>query len=134
MAADGLFFPAVARLHPRYRTPAAAIAIQAAWAVVLALSGTYAQLLDAVVFGDWIFFGATAATLFVYRARDGAGAADGFRVPAYRPVTGFFVLAAAAVVASAVAAGPGRALRGAALIGLGVPVYAHWSRARGARR
>jgi len=66
MAADGLFSDAVARLHPRHRTPAAAIAIQAGWAVVLALSGTYAQLLDYVVFGDWIFFGAAAATVIRY--------------------------------------------------------------------
>ena len=131
MAADGLFFAGVARLHPRHRTPAAAIAIQAGWAVVLALSGTYAQLLDYVVFGDWIFFGAAAATLFVYRARDGV-AADGavFRVPAYRVVAGFFVLAAAAVIVSTVRAGPANALKGAALIALGAPVYWYWSRAR----
>jgi len=131
MAADGLFFGAVARLHPRHRTPAAAIAIQAGWAVVLALSGTYAQLLDYVVFGDWIFFGAAAATLFVYRARDGgAGAAAVFRVPAYRVVAGFFVLAAAYVIVSAVRAGPANAAKGAALIALGIPVYGYWSRKR----
>ena len=132
MAADGLFFGAIARLHPRHRTPAAAIAIQATWAVVLALSGTYAELLDYVVFGDWIFFGAAAATLFVYRARDGAnGDAARFRVPAYRLVTGFFVLAAVYVIVSAVRAEPANAMKGAALIALGVPVYTYWS--RGAR-
>jgi len=130
MAADGLFFDAVARLHPRHRTPTAAIAIQAAWAGVLALSGTYAQLLDYVVFGDWIFFGAAAATLFVYRARDGGAGAPGFRVPAYRLVAGFFVLAAVYVVVSAVRAEPANALKGAALIALGIPVYWYWSRAR----
>jgi APA family basic amino acid/polyamine antiporter len=128
MAADGLFFDAVARLHPRHRTPTAAIAIQAGWAVVLALSGTYAQLLDYVVFGDWIFFGAAAATLFVYRARDGGAGAPGFRVPAWRLVAGFFVLAAAYVVVSAVRAEPANALKGAVLIALGVPVYWYWRR------
>ncbi len=74
MADDGLFFRSAARLHPRWRTPAGAIAFQAAWAVLLALSGTYGQLLDWVVFGDWIFFGLVAATLFRYRRADGAGA------------------------------------------------------------
>ncbi|HXV89868.1 MAG TPA: amino acid permease [Gemmatimonadales bacterium] len=129
MAADGLFFDRIARLHPRHRTPAAAITLQAAWAVVLALSGTYAELLDYVVFGDWIFFGAAAATLFVYRARDGmAAGAPAFRVPAYRLVTGFFVLAAVYVMASAVRAEPTNAMKGAALIALGIPVYAYWSR------
>ena len=66
-----MFFEPLARLHPRYRTPAGAIAFMGAWSIVLALSGTYAQLLDYVVFGDWIFFGLTVASLFIYRARDG---------------------------------------------------------------
>src|ERR1043166_6175517 len=69
MAADGVFFQPLARLHPRYRTPAGAIAFMGAWSIVLALSGTYAQLLDYVVFGDWIFFGLTVASLFIYRRR-----------------------------------------------------------------
>src|SRR5436305_948523 len=72
MAADGVFVEPLARLHPRYRTPAGAIGFMGAWSIVLALSGTYAQLLDYVVFGDWIFFGLTVASLFIYRARDRA--------------------------------------------------------------
>src|SRR2546425_9243587 len=55
MAADGLFFPRLAELHPVYRTPAAAILVQAGWAVVLTVSGTFGQLVDYVAFGDWIF-------------------------------------------------------------------------------
>ena len=69
MASDGLFFPSLARLHPKYRTPAAAIVFQGVWAILLTLTGHYGDLLDYVVFGDWIFFGSTAATLFVFRAR-----------------------------------------------------------------
>ncbi len=57
------------KLHPRYRTPTVAILVQAVWAIVLTLSGPYGQLLDYVVFGDWIFFGLTVATLFYYRRR-----------------------------------------------------------------
>ena len=48
MAADGVFFPRLARLHPVHRTPAAAIVLQAAWASVLALSGSFGQLVDYV--------------------------------------------------------------------------------------
>ena len=87
IAADGLFLPAFAKLHPVHRTPTRAITLQAAWSIVLALSGSYGQLVDYVVFGDWIFFGLTVATLFVYRARDrsvvGSPASTGFRTPAY---------------------------------------------------
>jgi APA family basic amino acid/polyamine antiporter len=131
MAADGVFFRALARLHPRYRTPAGAIAFMGAWSIVLALSGTYAQLLDYVVFGDWIFFGLTVASLFIYRGRDvrpplhvverGPGG-EAFRVPAYPWTPGLFVVAAAYVVVSSVVANPKNALIGTGLLALGVPV------------
>ncbi|MBX6365597.1 MAG: amino acid permease, partial [Gemmatimonadetes bacterium] len=84
MADDGLFFSWAAELHPRWRTPGGAIVFQAAWAVMLLVSGTYGQLLDYVVFGDWIFFGAVVATLFVYR-RGGAPPRARGRGPAPRP-------------------------------------------------
>src|SRR5207253_4488758 len=91
-------FPALARLHPVHRTPTAALLLQAAWAIVLTLSGTFGQLVSYVAFGDWIFFGLTAASLFVYRARDRSSAA-GFRVPGYPWTPALFVIAAAYVVA-----------------------------------
>jgi APA family basic amino acid/polyamine antiporter len=122
LAADGLFFPALARLHPEYRTPTAALLLQATWAIVLTLSGTFGQLVSYVTFGDWIFFGLTAASLFVYRARD-AGAATGFRVPGYPWTPALFVIAAAYVVVSSVLANPAHAGLGAGLIALGVPIY-----------
>jgi APA family basic amino acid/polyamine antiporter len=130
MAADGLFFPRLAELHPVHRTPAAAIGLQALWAIVLTLSGSFAQLVDYVAFGDWIFFGLTVAGLFVYRRRERArvdDAGDGFRVPGYPWVPALFVLAAVYVVASAVAANPRNSAVGAVLIGLGVPVYWYWA-------
>src|SRR5438309_10209188 len=73
MAADGVFLPRLAVLHPRFRTPAPAILVQAGWATVLTLSGTFAQLVDYVAFGDWIFFGLTVAGLFISRAREAGG-------------------------------------------------------------
>jgi APA family basic amino acid/polyamine antiporter len=130
MAADGVFFPRLARLHPVHRTPAGAIVLQAAWASVLALSGSFGQLVDYVSFADWIFFGLTVAGLFVYRARDrkaGITAAPGaFRVPGYPWTPALFVAASAFVVASAVAANPRNALIGTLLLALGVPVYWYW--------
>ncbi|MGE5231720.1 MAG: APC family permease, partial [Deltaproteobacteria bacterium] len=63
MAADGVFFPRLARLHPVHRTPTAAIALLGAWAIGLTLTGTFAQLVDYVAFADWIFFGLTVAGL-----------------------------------------------------------------------
>jgi basic amino acid/polyamine antiporter, APA family len=134
MAADGVFLPRLARLHPVYRTPGAAIVLQAAWAVVLTLSGSFAQLVDYVTFGDWIFFGLTVAGLFVYRRRDHGAPAAGFRAPGYPFTPALFVLAAAYVVVSAVAANPRNAALGTLLIALGVPVYAYWARRAPLRR
>jgi len=134
MAADGVFFRRLALLHPRHRTPAGAIAFMGAWAILLTVSGTYAQLLDYVVFGDWIFFGLTVATLFIYRARDrAAGVAAPFGIlgaAGYPWVPGLFVLAAGYVVASVVVANPRNAAIGSGLLLLGVPVYFSWRRQR----
>ncbi len=133
MAADGLFFRAFAGLSPKFRTPAVAIAAQGVWACGLLATRTYGQLLDYVTFADWIFFGATAATLFVYRRGDGPGSRPGFRVPGY-PWTVFLFLAAAGyVVLGSIQSNPGNALRGAALLALGVPVFLYWSRRTASR-
>ncbi len=123
MAADGSFLPALARLHPRFRTPVLALVLQGVWAVVLALSGSYGQLLDYVVFGDWIFFGLTAATVVVYRRRAADDGYAGFRLPFYPLTPIVFVAAAAAVVASSVISNPRNALIGTALIAAGIPVF-----------
>ena len=131
MARDRLFFDAFARLHPRFRTPAVALMAQGAWAAALALSGTYGELLDYVVFGDWIFFGLPAATLFVFRRQDAlAGTArQKFVTPAWKLSVLLFVAAAIYVVAGSVTANPANALRGSVLILLGVPLYL-WRRRR----
>jgi amino acid transporter len=133
MAADGVFFPRLARLHPVHRTPAAAIGLQAVWASALALSGSFSQLVDYVAFADWVFFGLTVAGLFVYRARDraqGLVAPPGaFRVPGYPWTPAAFVAAAIFVVVSSILATPRNALVGTGLLALGVPVFWYWSRA-----
>ena len=126
MARDGLFFRRLSVLHPRFRTPVAAIALQAAWAIALLLTGTYGELLDYVTFADWIFFGATAATLIVYRRRDHDGGESGFRAPFYPWSVALFVLAAAYVIAGAVVSSPRNALHGVVLLAIGVGAYAWW--------
>ncbi len=125
MAADGLFFPAVARLHPRFRTPSLAIGLQSAWCIVLAVTGSYGELLNSVVFADWIFFGLTVASLFVFRRRVPlAQRRPGCAVtPGYPVVPALFVSVAAAVVLSVILTDPLRSAAGAGLLALGVPVY-----------
>lgn len=145
MARDGLFFRAVGRLDPRRRVPTVAILLQGATAVVIALSGRYDQILSYVVPMDFLFFGLTAATLFVFRRRERAGVGGreaksrggrrraGARMPGHPVTTGLFVLASALVVGNTLAAYPVNSGIGFAILAAGVPAYLLWRRA-GARR
>ena len=130
MAADGLFFKSFARLHPRYRTPGAAIIAQGIWASLLLATRSYGQLLDYVTFADWIFFGSTAATLFIYRRRAPGGSPGSFRVPGYPWAVLLFILAAVYVVIGSIRSNPGNALRGTLLLAAGVPAYFLWASRR----
>jgi len=70
MSRDGLFFKKLALVHPRFRTPVNAIVVQSIWAMILLLFwGTFEDLITYVVFTDWMFFGLTAASIFVFRVR-----------------------------------------------------------------
>jgi APA family basic amino acid/polyamine antiporter len=137
MAADGMFFAPLARIHPRFRTPTAAIVVFAGWVVVLMLSGTFAQLVDYTVFGDWIFFGLSGMALFIFRRRDGLRRFDGaplvFRVPGYPVVPAFFVFAALLGLVGIVATAPLNAAKGAVVLAIGLLVYPYWRRRRSSR-
>jgi len=128
MARDGTFFPALARLHPRFATPSAAIVMQSTWAIALTLTGQYNDLLDTVVFADWIFFALSVSSLFVLRRR--GGPAPSFMTPGYPWVPGAFVAVAIAVVFSAIRTAPLRSAVGFGLMVLGVPVFYYFTRTR----
>jgi len=131
MAERRLFFPRVAELHPRWKTPVRAIVLQTAWAIVLVLAwGTFEGLVSYVVFVDWIFFGLAGAAVVVLRRR--RGAPDGYRVPGYPVVPLAFVAVSGWFVASTLRGQPKQAIAGAVLLGLGVPVFAFWKRRRAA--
>jgi len=101
MANDKLFFRSLAEVHPRFRTPAAAIIALGIWSAVLACAGKFAELIGGVIFIGWIFYGLGAAAIFPLR-RGSQGKPIPYRVPGY-PFTPFiFVLAAAAIVGNAI--------------------------------
>ncbi|MFB6098183.1 MAG: APC family permease [Salinibacter sp.] len=132
LSEDDLFFRPFGRLHPEYRTPTWAILFQAAWAIVLALSGTFEQLLNYVVFGDWILFALIVGTLFVYRRRDPADEEpDTFRMVGYPLLPILFIAASIFVVVSTIRSmEPTNALIGTGILALGAVVYAgfRWAR------
>jgi basic amino acid/polyamine antiporter, APA family len=129
MAADGVFFRSVARVSPRTRAPVVAIVLQATLSIGVALSGRYEQILGYVVSADWVFFGLSAASLFVLRRR--AGRSDArihFPVPGHPWTTGGFVLVAVLVVLATAWAYPLNTLVGLGLVLAGVPAYLLWTR------
>ncbi len=136
MAEDGLFFKAVGRLHPKTSVPIVAIALQGLFAIVIALSGKYEQILNYVVSVDFIFFGLTAICIFVFRRRkqdrDGFEASAITSVPGHPLTTGVFVLICWLVVINTVYKYPENTLIGLAILIAGIPVYFFWRRRKSA--
>ena len=125
MARDGVFFRALGAVHPRFGTPAMAIAAGGAWAVLLTLWGSFEQLLTYVVFASWLFAALAAASVFVLRRRH-PEARRPFRVPGYPVTPALYIVAALAIVANTVVARPVQALAGLGIVLLGTPVYFLW--------
>jgi len=127
MAEDGLFFRKIAAVSRRTHAPVAAIMLQGAAALAIALSGTYGQILSYVVSVDFIWFGLTGAALFVFRRRD-PGKDGGFRAPGHPITTGLFVAACALVIVATVISNPINSLIGFAIVFAGIPACRYWQR------
>ena len=117
MAEDGQCFPAAARLHSRFRTPANAIVAQSVWSSLLVLTGTFQQLVDYTAFA-----GVAVMALFVLRHRHPAVDRP-FKAWGY-PIAPFvFVVTSAIMVANSMWQNPGPSAAGLLVIATGVPVY-----------
>src|SRR6267143_1612205 len=133
MAKDNLFFKKLAEVHPRFRTPAAAVIALGIWSAVLACAGKFAELIGGVIFIGWIFYGLGAAAIFPLR-RASQGKSLPYQVPGYPWTPLLFVLAAAAIVANAIylAFHDPSQFRNLAvaivLFALGLPAYFFWRR------
>jgi len=127
MARDGLFFRGLAHLSARANVPARAILAQAAWASVLALSGSYDALTDSVVFVSWLFYGLSTASLFVFR-RTVPDLPRPYRALGYPLVPVVFVLVTLALLINTFIAAPRQAFQGVAVLIAGLPLYWYWAR------
>src|SRR5262249_31277347 len=121
MARDGVFFPAVAKIHPRFGTPSRSIALQAALACMLVWLGSFNQIVSYFIFVTVLFISLTVAAVFIQTDQRPDGSEH--KVPGY-PVTPilFLVLVVPLLVLLA-ANNLKQALLGLIVVGLGVPVY-----------
>jgi basic amino acid/polyamine antiporter, APA family len=127
MAKDGLFLPAAARVHPKFRTPATAIVAQGLWSAVLVLCGTLSQLVSYTGFAVVLFSAVAVSCVFVLRRRD-PDAPRPFRAWGYPWAPGIFVVACAAMVVNEMIRNGPTAIAGVAVIAAGVPVYFFFGR------
>jgi APA family basic amino acid/polyamine antiporter len=125
MAEDGLFFRAVAAVHPRHRTPYVAIGLLGGSAIVYIFVRSVEQLVGTLILGMWPFLALAVSAVIVQRRRQPALVRP-FRVPLYPAVPLFFLVACAAIFASALHEQPRFTLLNFAVLAAGLPFYWLW--------
>jgi APA family basic amino acid/polyamine antiporter len=126
MARDGVFLESLADVDPESGTPNRAILLQSLWAGALVVFGTYGSLLNYIIIVSWVFFGLTAAGVFVLR-RKRPNMERPYEVWGYPWVPAIFVLLAGAFVVNSLVTITGDSLRGLLLVGAGLPLYWYWT-------
>ena len=127
MARDNAFFKSAARVHPKYKTPAASIIAQAAFTILLILIGSLDAIANYVGFAITLFAGAAVAAVFVLRARD-PEAPRPFKAFGYPWTPAIFVLVSLAIVLNAYYSDPRVTGVGTLIILAGIPVYYFFQR------
>lgn len=125
MARDGLFFSGLGKLSDGTKAPVVAIAAQAGWSCVLAVSGTFDQVTDYVIFASWVFYALAAFSIFIFR-RKMPEVARPYKTIGYPVVPIVFVLFAVWLVINTLRARPVESLAGVVLTLSGLPVYLYF--------
>jgi len=125
MADRGLFFRSVARVSPRFKSPSVAIALSAAFGCVYVLQNDFAQLADRFVLGEWPFYAASVAGVYVLR-RTRPDLPRPYRVWGYPLLPGLFLLASLALMGNALVTDPRDTGITLITIAVGLPAYFVW--------
>jgi APA family basic amino acid/polyamine antiporter len=122
-ARNGLFFSGLARVHPRFHTPSNALVLQAVLSSILLLMiGRFQALFSLAIFSEWLFYGLTASTIFVFRRRDDQESRP-FSVLGYPVVPLVFIVSAALLTVFSIKDEPRNSLIGIGVILCGIPVH-----------
>lgn len=123
MAKDGLFIPQLARVHPRYKTPHVALVFQAIWASVIVIaSGTFQQIMNYVVFMDWLFLAMAVYCIYVLRKKY-PNAPRPYKAWGYPLTPALFILLSSLVVVNTLVRAPVESGIGIAIVLTGVPIF-----------
>ena len=132
MVQDGLFPAAAGRLN-RAAVPAVALVMQGVWAALLALSGTYSELLDYVIFAQLLFYALTVGAVFILRRR-WPDAPRPYRTWGYPVLPAAYIMAAVALMIDLLIMKPRYTWPGLLIALSAVPVYSWMARSRAVRR
>ncbi|HEX9349216.1 MAG TPA: amino acid permease [Gemmatimonadales bacterium] len=127
MARDNLFFAKAGELHPTYRTPALALIVQAVWTCLLALSGTYNDLLNYIIFAAVLFYMVTVIGLLILRVKR-PDLPRPVKAPGYPWLPVLYILATGFICVDLLIKKPVYTWPGLIIVALGVPVYYLWRR------
>ena len=127
MADRGLFFPALARVSPRFRSPSVAIGLATALGVVYVLLNDFQQLADKFILGIWPFYALAVAGVYVLR-RTRPDLARPYRTVGYPVTPAIFLIASVGMVVNALVTDPVNTGVTFAIILAGLPVYVFWKR------
>ncbi len=123
MAKDGLFFKGLSKLHPRYKTPANAMLLQAVWAITLLVFwGSFGKLISYVTFMDIIFMTLTGLSIFIFRVKKKEMERP-IRAWGYPLIPILFIVISTVFVGNTIFAKPQESMYGLIVLALGVPVY-----------
>ncbi len=125
MSDRGLFFPVIARVSPRFRTPSVAIWLAAGLGVTYVMLNTFAQLADRFVLGVWPFYALAVAGVYILRVRR-PDLPRPYRVWGYPVTPALFLLASVGMVANALVTNPHDTGVTFGIILAGLPVYFLW--------
>ena len=130
MARDGLLFSSLAVIHPRYQSLSVGIVVQAVWAAVLVLSGSFETLAPYGMIAAWFFYGLTVTGVIVLR-RKYPDRHRPYRMWGYPVTPLLFITVAAWFVVNTWITQPGPSTVAFLIIASGIPVYFLWRRFSG---
>jgi basic amino acid/polyamine antiporter, APA family len=133
VARDGYFFRALGEVHPRFHTPALALVIQGAVAIILiVVGGAFRELFSLAIFAEWLFYMVAASTIFVFRRRE-PDVNRPYRTTGYPLVPALFIGTAAVLLYYTFTSNLKNSVSGVVVILLGIPVYLWFRRKRRAQ-
>jgi APA family basic amino acid/polyamine antiporter len=133
VARDGYFFRALGNVHPRFRTPAVALVVQAGFAVILLLlpGGSFQRFFSLAIFAEWLFYMIAASTIFIFRRSKATQST--YRTWGYPVIPALFILGSARVLYSTFTDNLRYSVWGTLLILAGIPVFHVFSSQRSHR-